>query len=58
MDSLVAELKRGKVLDSGSMSRSLVAMNALGSIIDMDTSEKLKFTLVLPEDADADHNKI
>ena len=33
-------------------------MNSRVSVIDLETSERFKFTLVFPEDADASANKI
>lgn len=58
LDSLVAELDRATVVDAMQISRNVVTMNSRVSIIDADTSEMLKFTLVFPEDADAEENKI
>lgn len=56
--SLIAELNRATVVSAKSISPNVVTMNSKVSIIDVDTSEKMKFTLVYPEDADAGENKI
>ena len=58
MSSLISELERAKVLESEWIPRNVVTMNSRVSIIDGDTAERMKFTLVYPEDADADSNKI
>ena len=50
--SLIAELNRATVVDGDLISRNVVTMNSRVSIIDGDTSERLIFTLVFPEDAD------
>lgn len=58
LSSLITELNRATVVDSFTLSRNVVTMNSRVSIIDSDTSERLKFTLVFPEDADVAENKI
>jgi regulator of nucleoside diphosphate kinase len=55
---LASELDRATTVDSGRMPRNVVTMNSRVAIIDQDTSERLIFTLVFPEDADAEENKI
>lgn len=56
--SLIAELDRATVVKASSISRNVVTMNSRVSIIDSDTSERMQFTLVFPEDADAENDKI
>lgn len=58
LSSLIAELDRATVVPARSISRNVVTMNSEVSIIDADTSERLKFTLVFPEDADAENDKV
>lgn len=56
--SLISEIERADVIESESISRNIVTMDSTVSVIFSDTSERQQFTLVYPEDADAEHNKI
>ena len=58
LTSLVAEIERATVVEQRKMPRNVVTMNSRFSVIDMKTSERFKYTLVYPEDADASANKI
>lgn len=58
LDSLVAELNRATVVPSRNIGRNVVTMNSTVSLIDAETSEKSKFTLVYPDEADVFQNKI
>ena len=56
--SLVSELERATIVDSQRIPRNVVTMNSLVSVVDLETSERMKITLVYPEDADASANRI
>jgi len=58
LTSLATELDRAIMVESQDVPPDVVTMNSRVEIIDNDTGEKLSFTLVFPEDADADMNKI
>lgn len=55
---LLTEITRAEVVKRRDIQRNVVTMNSCVSIIDKDTSERMKFTLVYPEDANADEHKI
>lgn len=56
--SLATELERATTVESRHMPRNVVTMNSQVALIDMNTFERQVFTLVFPEDADAEKNKI
>ncbi len=58
LSSLVAEIERATVVEQRNMPRNVVTMNSRFSVIDMETSERFRYTLVYPEDADTSANKI
>lgn len=58
LSSLIKELNRATVVKGNAISRNVVTMNSRVAIIDQDTSERMTFTLVFPQDADADADKI
>ena len=58
LTSLVTELDRAKTVRSKDMPRNVVTMNSHVAVVDLDTSERLALTLVFPEDADVEKNKI
>ncbi|YCM42617.1 nucleoside diphosphate kinase regulator [Verrucomicrobiaceae bacterium 227] len=58
LDSLVAELERASVVHSEAIPRNFVTMGSLVSIIDQETSERLQYRLVYPDQADASTNQI
>ncbi len=58
LTSLVTELDRAKTVRSKDMPRNVVTMNSRVAVVDLDTSERLALTLVFPEDADVEKNKI
>ena len=55
---LATELNRGTVVDPGDVSQEVIAMNSTVHLIDLDTEEEMICTLVYPDDADIDQNKI
>lgn len=58
LTALSVELDRAIVVEPEKIPSDVVTMNSQVAIIDLDTSERLIFTLVFPEDADADQNKV
>lgn len=57
LGSLIQELDRAEVVKGHAIPRNVVTMNSRVAIVDQDTSERMTFTLVFPEDADVDENK-
>src|SRR5690606_10636911 len=55
---LAAELARATVVEPETIPNDVVTMNSCISVLDLETSEVLKFTLVYTEYADASANKI
>ncbi|MDF1739144.1 MAG: GreA/GreB family elongation factor [Verrucomicrobiales bacterium] len=53
-----AELERATAVESHHILHDVVRMNSRVTIVDLNTHEELTFTLVFPEDADPDNNKI
>lgn len=58
LDSLDAELSRGKVVASSEVPSDVVTMNSQVSLIDLDTHEEMVYTLVFPQEADVSQNRI
>lgn len=58
LDALRSELERAKVVPSREIPPDVVTMNSTVSLIDVDTGEEERFTLVFPKDADANTGKI
>jgi regulator of nucleoside diphosphate kinase len=56
--SLENELKRAKVVAPGDLPRDVISMNSSAELIDLDTKERMKFTLVFPRDANVEEGKI
>ena len=55
---LAAELERGQVVPTDELPPDVITMNSRVRLIDLDTGEETVYTLVLPEDADIDQNRI
>lgn len=53
-----AELERATAVESHHILQDVVRMNSRVTIVDLNTREEMTFTLVFPEDADPDNNKI
>lgn len=58
LNSLAYELDRAHVVNDSQIGRNVVTMHSTVSIIDSATSERLKFTLVYPDQANATESKI
>ena len=58
LDSLEAELSRGKVVASTEVPPDVITMNSRVHLVDMDTLEEMVYTLVFPQDAEIAQSKI
>ena len=58
LDSLEAELSRGKVVASTEVPPDVVTMNSRVHLVDLDTQEEMVYTLVFPQDAEISQSKI
>ncbi len=58
LDDLATELNRGKLVNPEDVPDDVVTMNSEVLLRDADTSEKMKYRLVFPTDADIDSGAI
>lgn len=58
LQELETELNRGRLVDPGDMPQDVITMNSTVHLLDLDTEEEMICTLVYPDDADIDQNKI
>ena len=58
LKKLEAELNRGKLVPPRDVPADVITMNSKVCLIDLDTGEEMTCTLVFPDDADIDQNKI
>ena len=58
LESLDAELSRGKVVAPTEVPSDVVTMNSQVRLIDLDTHEEMVYTLVFPQEADVTQSKI
>lgn len=58
IDDLQRELDRAEVVDPTLMPSGLVAMNSTVRLRDLDSDEIETYTLVFPQEADIQHNRI
>ena len=58
LDSLDAELARGKVVAPTEVPSDVVTMNSRVRLVDLDTHEEMVYTLVFPQEADITQSKI
>jgi regulator of nucleoside diphosphate kinase len=58
LEALTEELAHAEVVSSEEIPPDVVTMNSKVVLRDVDTSEKMTFTLVFPEDADVDTGSI
>jgi regulator of nucleoside diphosphate kinase len=56
--ALAGELARARVMPRARMPASVVTMNAAVRLRDLETGEEETYTLVFPEEADIDENKV
>ena len=58
LKELEEELNRGKVVKSKDVPKDVITMNSKVRLRDLATREEMVYSLVFPEDADPDQNKI
>jgi regulator of nucleoside diphosphate kinase len=58
LESLKEELNRAEMVAPTDVPKDVITMNSTAELEDLDTQEKVVFTLVFPEDADPDQSKI
>jgi len=58
LESLEAELSRGKVVAPTDVPPDVVTMNSRVRLVDLDTEEEMVYTLVFPHEADITQSKI
>jgi len=58
LEQLQAELDRGKLVAPHDVPPNVITMNSRVCLVDLDTGEEMTCTLVFPEDADIDQNRI
>lgn len=58
LESLEAELSRGKVVAPTDVPPDVVTMNSRVGLVDLDTEEEMVYTLVFPHEADITQSKI
>ncbi|WP_369426407.1 GreA/GreB family elongation factor [Pelagicoccus sp. SDUM812002] len=56
--ALELELKRAIVIESRHVPRNIVTMHSRVGLIDLDTSERMVFTLVYPEESNVEDGRI
>jgi regulator of nucleoside diphosphate kinase len=58
LQELETELNRGTLVDPGDVPQDVITMNSTVHLLDLDTEEEMICTLVYPDDADIDQNRI
>jgi regulator of nucleoside diphosphate kinase len=58
MRLLENELRRAQIVEADDLSRDVITMNSRAELVDLETKERIQFTLVLPGDANIDEGKI
>ena len=56
--ALEAELKRAKIVAPDAVPPDVITMNSRAELLDLDTGERMDFTLVFPDEADVAEGKI
>jgi regulator of nucleoside diphosphate kinase len=57
-NALEAEIARAKIVDASDLPPDVITMNSRAELIDLDTGERMEFTLVFPINADIEDSKI
>ena len=57
-NALEAEIARAKIVDTSDLPPDVITMNSRAELLELDTGERMEFTLVFPIDADIDVGKI
>jgi regulator of nucleoside diphosphate kinase len=58
LKQLEAELNRGRLVDPREVPEDVITMNSRVCLVDLDTGEEMTYTLVFPNEADIDQDKI
>lgn len=58
LDSLEGELVAARVVAPSAVPPDVVTMNSTVHLLDIDTEERIVFTLVFPEEADMENSKV
>ena len=58
MRVLENELKRARIVEADDLPRDIITMDSRADLLDLQTRERMQFTLVLPRDANIDEGKI
>jgi regulator of nucleoside diphosphate kinase len=58
LDALAAELDRATVIPPREATPDVITMNSTAVLLDDETGEEEEWTLVFPEEADVDRNRI
>ena len=57
-NALECELKSAEIVESEKIPSVVITMNSRAELLDLETKERMQFTLVLPRDAKIDEGKI
>jgi len=58
MKALQSELARAEIVEAKDLSPEVITMNSSAELLDLDTNERMEFTLVFPKDANIEGGKI
>ena len=58
LSSLLGELNRGKIVPPDEIPSDVITMNSRAELLDLETDERMEFTLVLPSDANIEEGRI
>ncbi|HYJ04089.1 MAG TPA: GreA/GreB family elongation factor, partial [Chthoniobacterales bacterium] len=58
MTGLAAELARAKIVGADEIPADVITMNSRAELLDLETGERMEFTLVFPMDANIEAGKI
>ena len=58
MSALEGELARAEIVEPDELPSNVITINSRAELFDLDTLERMEFTLVFPTDADIDRGKI
>ncbi len=58
LNALEGELKRAEIVEAEKIPSDVITMNSRAELLDLETMERMQFTLVLPRDAKIDEGKI
>jgi len=57
-NALAGELERAEIVAPDAVPPDVITMNSRAELLDLDTGERMEFTLVLPEEAELGERKI